>query len=285
MKGKLIQTLVLILLVVLNLILLGLYITELRSTRIITQESVDRVISLYRSENLSFEAEISRTEENREALSLKAADLDGMVIRYLGEAEYNRTYIYGNKIQYRSGTCVLLADWSAHNITYRDSAFGEQEEAYTPQTLTTQEQEMLQAAGRHFAQQWLGDDIMMMSWARSGRVLTLTFCQLQGENLMYFNKVVVTLVPGGVRSAEIQYWDLDSEETKIDSKPIDELLYQMLPEISSDLARSMERETDTVTQLVDGYEIVSYSRDKAIAYPNLTVVLGSGLYYHLRYTG
>ncbi len=285
MKGKLIQTLVLILLVVLNLILLILYLVELRSTRMITQESIDRVVALYEAENLSFEAQIGRTVKSRETISLKAADLDGMVTKYLGSRDYNRTYIYGNKIQYRTETLVLLADWSAHSISYRDSAFEKTEEESPPHKLTAQEQEMLMAAGRRFAQQWLGEEVMLMSMVGTDGVLTMTFCQLQSGELMYFNKVAVTLVPGGVRSAEIQYWDIDSEQTRIESKPVDELLYQMLPEICADLAKSPDRESDTVEELIDGYEIISLSRDTAIACPNLTLVLTSGNYYHLRYTG
>ena len=285
MKGKLIQTLILILLIGLNLTLLVLYLVELRRTRLVTQEAVDRVVALYEAEQVEIHTEIPQTVKRREAIALRAADLDGMVVRFLGDAEYSRTYIYGNKIQYRSGTAVLMADWGAHNINYRDSAYEENvESSGSDGELTEAEREMLMAAGRRFAEKWLGEDIMMMSSSGVGQVLTMTFCQLQEGELMYFNRVSVTLVPGGVRLAEIQYWDVDSGETKIESKPIDELLYQMLPQVSADMKR-LQVESDSVEEMLDGYEIISYTRDTAIAYPNLTIVLGSGRYYHLRYTG
>ena len=186
---------------------------------------------------------------------------------------------------------TLVADWQAHSIVYTDIELNKKdllqsrEGAMYQTPLTTEERLMLEQVGRTFASKWLGEALHLTQWRQSGQRLTLEFHPVEGESILFYNSVEMEVTKDGVIRAIITMWRTDTDGETLTTMPLDEILFEQLKFMNEDLKTSSERTEDTVTAIIPGYEIISQDGETAVAVPNITIVLESGLQYTVRLSG
>ncbi|MCF0135447.1 MAG: hypothetical protein HUJ69_03390 [Lachnospiraceae bacterium] len=280
MRKRIIYIPVLTALIGVNLVLLIMLVGEKQGTSRVGTRELARVVAMYEEAGITFRAQPSAFSGVHEELILGSADLDSMVLDFLEGAQYSMTYIYGAKTQYNSGSAVLLADWDRHSISYKDSGvMPEQSDMSLQPVLTEEEQLMLEAVARRFAQKWLGEDVIAVGWTRSGSTLTVSFAQIVDERIYFFNSASVTVIREGIQAAEISYWEAGSYGDVRETLPMDEVLYRLLQDIRS----KNQGQTDEVRTLMDGYVIDSMDGNRAVAGPTLTLIMESGKQYRSSY--
>ena len=115
---------ILALLLCLNLCLFG-YDCYLRlQANWIPSERIEQIETLYRQANVEIGVTVERQNPPRSNLLLGEADLDQMAETYLEKEGdiYDKSYIYGSKVQYSSGDRTILTDRSRHMIAYADTS-------------------------------------------------------------------------------------------------------------------------------------------------------------------
>lgn len=291
MQSKTVRVLVILLLTILNIGLLIYYVQDrLEKTRL-SPKDVARITSFYEDAGITFDTTIPTKNLTYRSWLLKDEDLDEAVLSFLGSEIYNKTYIYGAKVQYTAGNIMMVADWQRHSISYTDTALSEETSGTEPEriifepALTISERGMLEQVGRTFAARWLGEDLHLSQWKQSGQKLYLEFHPLRDGVILHFNTVEMEVTKEGIVWASIVLWRVDSEQETLVTMSIDEVLFEELKEIRQDLNENPDRSADEVTMILTGYEIESQEEEKAIAVPNLTVVLKSGMQYTVRLSG
>lgn len=291
MQSKTVRVLVILLLTILNIGLLIYYVQDrLEKTRL-SPKDVARITSFYEDAGITFDTTIPTKNLTYRSWLLKDEDLDEAVLSFLGSEVYNKTYIYGAKVQYTAGNIMMVADWQRHSISYTDAALSEETSGTEPEriifepALTISERGMLEQVGRTFAARWLGEDLHLSQWKQSGQKLYLEFHPLRDGVILHFNTVEMEVTKEGIVWASIVLWRVDSEQETLVTMSIDEVLFEELKEIRQDLNENPDRSADEVTMILTGYEIESQEEEKAIAVPNLTVVLKSGMQYTVRLSG
>ncbi len=282
MREKVIRIPLLILLLLLNLALLIANINSRIQRYRVNPQEMDRVQAMYEDNGISFKKQPSSLRRLQSSLEIGPADLDAMVQDFLGNKEYSLTYIYGAKTQYNAGSTILIADWESHSISYRDTEVVSEESLESwKNVLTEEEQLMLETVAMRFAQRWMGEDVLITSWTRSGDTLRVTFAQMDDEEVYYFNSMTVVVLRSGIQSAELSYWRILGNGDPVDAMPMDEMLYRGLDDIlSSDRGRT---ETDTVNDILNGYTLEAVYGDTGLAMPTMTMIMDSGKQFVLSY--
>lgn len=282
---------ILALLLCLNLCLFG-YDCYLRlQANWIPSERIEQIETLYRQANVEIGVTVERQNPPRSNLLLGEADLDQMAETYLEKEGdiYDKSYIYGSKVQYSSGDRTILTDRSRHMIAYADTSeriaegqkvmqggeegvlFGETEDE-------AQMMEALMPLARDFAQKWLGREVHLTGSEKTSRGYRFGFCQMDGETALYFNEVQVCVIPEGIAEAVITYWQVEGESEKSRSvMPLDEVLFALLSDVRAGLQEDSREE---VVRILDGY-LLQETPDGAEAVPSVTVVVSSGQEYTL----
>ncbi len=291
MQSKTVRTLVLLLLTILNIGLLIYYVQDRWEKTRLTPKDVSRITDFYEEAGITFETPIPTKNVTYRSWLLKEADLDQAVLSFLSGEVYNKTYIYGAKVQYTAGNKMMVADWQRHSISYTDTSLSDTARTTQPErivfepALTISERVMLEQVGRTFAVKWLGEDLHLSEWRQSGQKLYLEFHSLRDGIIQFFNTVELEVTKEGIVKATITLWQVDQEQEALISMSVDEVLFEQLKKIKEDLSSSTERSQDTVTGILPGYEIEKEEGATAVAVPNLTLVLQSGLQYTVRFSG
>lgn len=282
MRERIIRIPLLILLLLLNLGLLIANVNSRIQRYSVSPQEMEQVQKLYEDSGIDFKAQPSMRGKQRSALEIGPADLDAMVQEFLGDREYSLTYIYGAKTQYNAGSTVLIADWDSHSISYRDTEVVS-EDAKEPwrNVLTEEEQLMLETVAMRFAQRWMGENVLITSWTRSGDTLTVNFAQMEDQEVYYFNSMQVVVLRGGIQSAELSYWKVLGSGETVDAMPMDEMLYRALDAIL--YSEHTRAEEDTVNDILDGYSLETVYGDRGLAMPTMTMIMESGKQFVLSY--
>ncbi len=290
MNEKRMGTVILILLIVLNLVLFAYYSYQKFTENWVTMERMDSIKELYRQNGIEIKAEPERKNEQRPILELGEANLDQMVESILND-DFEKSFIYGSKIQYTAGSLEILTDRNNHSISYVDKAKqtpeilregGNLEEWARTQRITEEDAEQLmEKKAYEFARKWLGDDIRLIKTNEKTYGCEYTFHPMREEMVLYFNELTVWMVAGNVASAELSYWSVtDETEDSHVLMPIDEILYALLDSIRDEMEADQK---DEVVQIMDGYQLVR-SGEQTKAVPAITIVMGSGKEYVMNRT-
>lgn len=290
MNEKRMGTVILILLIVLNLVLFGYDSYQSIAKNWVPKERIEQVKKLYVRSGISIIAEPERKNESRPILILKEANLEQMAETYL-DGNFEKSFIYGSKVQYTSGERLILTDRKNHSITYTDQALADLrwieqsesiEEWAEAQRISEDSAHLLMKEGAtEFAKDWLGDDIELVKTEKKGKGFEYTFHSVQEDTVMYFNKLKVWMLNENVISAEIVFWEIVGEEDEAYTPmPIDEILYALLGNIKKDM---QEGETDEVIRIRTGYQLVKED-EKGLAVPSITVMMRSGREYVMNCT-
>ncbi len=290
MDEKRMGRIILILLIVLNLVLFGYYCYQNITENWVPRERIEQVRELYRQSGIALKAEPDRKNRGQPILILGEANLEHMVEEYLDGA-FEKSFIYGSKVQYTSGDLMILTDRKNHSITYVDQTislsesieeFMSTEEWARTQRITEEEaQVLMMERATRFAHEWMGDDIQLLKTEIREKGYEFTFHPVQEETVLYFNELKVWMLNDNVASAEIIYWDVTGEAAgSYTPMPIDEILYALLSNISKEMD---EGKQDEVIQIIDGYQMVK-SEEQAKAVPSITVVMKSGKEYVMNRT-
>ena len=287
MNEKKLMTLILGLLIGINLLLFGYYLYQSRLENMADSEDVQQVQQLYAQAGVDLEAEINRYNPPRPFLRLGEADLDRMAEVVLSSG-YDKSYVYGDKVQYSSGDVLIVTDRLNHTITYEDESLGMEkarktfaENWYNSIWMNEEEdiqQELyMQPVARDFATKWLGDSLYLAESRYEEQGFTFLYYQIQDDTVYYFNQIEVTVLPAGVASASLSYWQVEGKSENVyNLPPIDEILYSQLSLIQTDLP---EDDTDAVVRILDGYRLREDDMDNVEAAPTVTLVLRSGRTY------
>ena len=281
MNRRVVRFMILGSLLLLNLFLLLYSWQRARKERWVSQDQMDAVLSLYEKNGVSFAEVPDRMNPSFTALELKTADVDRLAERFLDKESFDKSYIYGSKVQYNSGTITLLTNRPAHTITYTDEAIGSWK---APEELSEEDLfSMLQPLARRFAEQWLGN-VFLSEWRQDINGYRFIFRQLTDERIYYFNSISLLVTMEGVKTAVLTVWEVSGEGKSLITLPKDEMLY-------AGLTRMTElRETPgEVEHIYDGFVIDSTGKhgtdDTAVAVPVQTMILSSGRMITMRYTG
>jgi len=283
-------TVILILLIVLNLVLFGYYCYQNIIENWVPRERIEQVKELYRQNGIELKTEPDRKNKNQPILILGEANLEHMVEEYLN-GNFEKSFIYGSKVQYTSDNLMILTDRKNHSITYVDQKKSMPEviaecvsieEWARTQRITEEEAQMLMAErAKRFAREWMGDDIELFKTERREKGYEYTFHPVQEDAVLFFNELKVWVLNDSVVSAEMVYWDVTGETAKsYTSMPIDEILYALLGSIKDGVD---EGKQDEVIQIIDGYQMVK-SEEQAKAVPSVTIVMNSGREYVMNRT-
>ncbi len=290
MNEKKMGLVILILLIALNLVLFGYYCYQNITENWVPKERIDKVRELYRKSGVELKTEPERKNTGQAILNLGEANLEQMAEEYL-RGSFEKSFIYGSKVQYTSGNLSILTDRKNHSITFVDQmkavpdAMGKSEsmeEWAKMQRITEEEaQVLMRENATKFAREWMGDDIKLLKTEIRDKGYEYTFHPMREEMVLYFNELKVWVVNGNVVSAEMIYWEVTDEAGEsYTPMPIDEILYALLGSIREDME---EGEKDEVIQIINGYQMVKLE-EKIKAVPSITVVLKSGKEYVMNRT-
>jgi len=283
-------TVILILLIVLNLVLFGYYCYQNIIENWVPRERIEQVKELYRQNGIELKTEPDRKNKNQPILILGEANLEHMVEEYLN-GDFEKSFIYGSKVQYISENLMILTDRKNHSITYVDqnksmpemiaNCVSIEEWARTQRITEEEAQILMMERAKRFAREWMGDDIELFKTKRQDKGFEYTFHPVQEDTVLFFNELKVWVLNDSVISAEMVYWDVTGETAKsYTSMPIDEILYALLGSIKDGVD---EGKQDEVIQIIDGYQMVK-SEEQAKAVPSVTIVMNSGREYVMNRT-
>lgn len=290
MNEKRMGTVVLILLILLNLVLFGYYSYQKISEKRVSVERIEQIRELYRQSGVDIQTEPDRENQQLPILELGEANLDQMVESLLS-ASYEKSFIYGSKVQYTMGSLEILTDRMNHLISYEDKARTSEdalresldvEEWARMQRITEAEaEEVLEKSAWEFAKKWLGDDIILARSEKKDKGYEYIFYPIREDMVLYFNELKIWMMEGSVVAAELIYWEVKGEtEESYTLMPIDEILYALLGSIKGDLE---DNQTDEVVQIVNGYQLVK-TDEQYKAVPAITIVMKSGKEYAMNRT-
>ena len=155
MNGKRVILIILLLLLCLNLFLFSYYVYQKSRINQVPEEKVQQIIDLYQENNIDFAFEPQRKTGQGKYLQLGEADLDELAENVL-ETGFDKSYMYGSKVQYRAGNVTVITDWQKHQIVYTDEskATEETEEAGWQEKEPDEEErrQLLLPIARGFAQ-------------------------------------------------------------------------------------------------------------------------------------
>ncbi|MBQ7058520.1 MAG: hypothetical protein IJM83_04365 [Firmicutes bacterium] len=281
MTRRVVRFMILGSLLLLNLLLLFYSWRRSRNEKMVSQDQMDAVLSLYEEKEVTFAEIPDAVNPGFTALELKTADVDLMTERFLGKESFDKSYIYGSKVQYNSGSITLLTNRPAHTITYTDESIKAWQ---APEDLTDEALfSMLQPLARRFAEKWL-DSVFLSEWRQDDNGYRFIYRQLEGDQIYYFNSISLLVTMDGVKTAVLTVWEVSAEGKPLVTLPKDEMLY-------AGLNKMIElRETPgTIERMYDGYVIDSTESDgsdeTAVAVPVQTMILSSGRTITIRYTG
>ncbi len=282
MNGKRVILIILLLLLCLNLFLFSYYVYQKSRINQVPEEKVQQIIDLYQENNIDFAFEPQRKTGQGKYLQLGEADLDELAENVL-ETGFDKSYMYGSKVQYRAGNVTVITDWQKHQIVYTDEskATEETEEAGWQEKEPDEEErrQLLLPIARGFAQKWLGEQVYLAVSERREQESYFVFCQMREGAILYFNQIEIYMTPQGVTSALLTYWKVEDESEKsYNLLPIDEILYAQLGMIKKEMR---EGANETVVQALEGYELVSKEKE-SIGVPTMTIVLESGKKYRMK---
>lgn len=290
MNEKRMGRVILILLIVLNLVLFAYDSYQDIDKNRVPKERIEQVKEIYRKNGVSIKIEPERKNESQPILTLEEANLEQMAETYL-KGNFEKSFIYGSKVQYTSGDRMILTDRKNHSIIYEDQALTdpqwlEQSESFEEwaalMRISEESAQLLMKEGAmEFARSWLGEDIELAKTEKRNKGFEYTFHSVQGDAVLYFNELKVWMVNENAVSAEIVYWKATEEtEKSYIPMPIDEILYAVLGSIKADM---QEAETDEVIQIKKGYRIVKID-EQTLGIPSITVMLKSGREYAMNCT-
>ncbi|MCI8632806.1 MAG: hypothetical protein HFE64_04920 [Lachnospiraceae bacterium] len=282
MNGKRMTVIILILLLCLNLFLCGYYVYQRDRMNRVPAEKIQQIVNLYEENQIDFAFEPEGESAQGRYLLLGEADLDKLAETVL-DTGYDKSYIYGSKVQYRAGSVTVITDWQKHQIVYTDET-GEPAEkeknSWQEKELSEEErQQLLLPIARSFAQKWLGEQVYFAESERREDKFYFVFCQMREGAVLYFNQIEIYMAPQGVTSAVLTYWGIEGESEKsYNLLPMDEILYAQLGMIKKEMK---EDTRETVVQVLEGYELASKEKE-SLGVPALTIVLESGKKYRMR---
>ncbi len=290
MNEKRMGMVILILLIALNLVLFGYYCYQNITENWVPRERIEQVRELYQQNGIQLKTEPDRKNRGQPILILGEANLEHMVEEYL-EGAFEKSFIYGSKVQYTSGNLMILTDRKNHSITYVDQAKNtpeiiekceSAEEWARKQRITEEEAQVLMMEhAKRFALEWMGEDIELLKTERRDKGYEYTFHPMQEDTVLYFNELKVWMLNDSVMSAEMIYWNVTGEAAEsYTPMPIDEILYALLGNIRAGVD---EGKQDEVIQIIDGYQMVK-TEEQAKAVPSITVVMKSGKEYVMNRT-
>ena len=290
MNEKRMGTEILILLIVLNLVLFGYNSYQSITKNRVPKERIEQVKELYQKSGITIKIEPERKNESHPILLLEEANLEQMAETYL-EGIFEKSFIYGSKVEYTSGERVILTDRKNHSITYvnqtlADPLWIEQSESFEEwaevQRISEESAQLIvKEKAMEFACSWLGDDIELVDTEKKEKGFEYTFHSVQDDAVLYFNELKVWILNENVVSAEIVYWEVKEEADKsYIPMPIDEILYAILGSITADM---QEGERDEVIQIKNGYHMEKID-DQSLAIPSITVLMKSGREYAMNCT-
>lgn len=312
MNERKMRIIILILLVCLNLLLVGYYGYQRLSVNRVPAERIEQVVQLYSEAGIDFAVLPERNNFPKANLELGEADLDALAENYLGSG-FDKSYIYGSKVQYTSGSVLVITDREQHRISYQDEAIATGgangrangragAEMAEGQVLPgwseknrplgeEEEKEMLLPSARNFAKQWLGKNVYLYECRAEAEGFYFLFYQMKKEEILFFNQIEIWIAPGGIQRAEIQYWDVAGEvEYSYELLPTDEVLYAMLSMMQEDITEPSAAEPgvggnrEEVTAILDGYELKE-AEEQTVAVPCTMAVLQSGRKYRMNRGG
>lgn len=282
MNGKRVILIILLLLLCLNLFLFSYYVYQKSRINQVPEEKVQQIIDLYQENNIDFAFEPQRKTGQGKYLQLGEADLDELAENVL-ETGFDKSYMYGSKVQYRAGNVTVITDWQKHQIVYTDESKATEEtgEAGWQEKEPDEEErrQLLLPIARGFAQKWLGEQVYLAVSERREQESYFVFCQMREGAIIYFNQIEIYMTPQGVTSALLTYWKVEDESEKsYNLLPIDEILYAQLGMIKKEMR---EGANETVVQALEGYELASKEKE-SIGVPTMTIVLESGKKYRMK---
>lgn len=303
MKERWIRISIIALLVVLNVFLLVMYLEMKYQDRYVPEEAISRIEELYHREGISFEVPIPRTNPSFSELRLTGAEVDKLTEAFLGGQEYDKSYIYGSKIQYDAGEVQIISDQRQHSATYEneaiDSPYTEREGEILVVTDGAeevidleQERELVQSVARYFASRWLGSDLYLDSVSFTADGFVFTYDQMAKDQIYFFNHITITASRRGVSSASLVYWDISGTGEELSVLSADEILMVQLRQIKeaapAESPETHEGEMEEqgarrVTSLMNGYSIVSIEGGSALARPLQQLILDDGSAYRAGY--
>ena len=281
MSRRAVRWMVLGSLLLLNLLLLFYQWRTSREGKACTEEQMKQVFRIYEQNEITFAELPDRTNPSFRGLLLKTADVDKMAERFLGKESFDKSYIYGSKVQYNSGSMILLTNRPSHTITYTNEAIEswENPEGLSEEALFS----MLQPLARRFAEEWL-DNVVLSEWRQDDNGYRFIYRQMVDDQIYYFNSISLLVTMDGVRTAVLTVWEVSTEGREMSTLPRDEMLYASLQKILE-----FREAPGRVEKIYDGYVIDSTMEDgmdeTAVAVPVQTMVLSSGRQITIRYTG
>lgn len=278
MNGKKMTVIMLSLLICLNLFLFVYYLYQKSVTEKVPAERLEQITKLYEENGIHLTAALKEEKLRGGYLKLGEADLDAMAQKVL-EDGFDKSYIYGSKVQYTAGDVTIITDWQQHQVFYESEIQHSIEEMQQPQSMEMSEEEqrqMLFPFVRSFAQKWLGTDVYLVEEQKEEEGFRFVFCQVQEEVNLYFNRIEIHVMRGGIKSARLTYWETEGEtEKSYNLLPVDEILYAQLGMIKKEMRNEGDEE---VVQLLSGYQLTE-TEEGVLAAPALTIVLKSGKKY------
>ena len=290
MNEKRMGTVILILLIVLNLVLFGYDSYQSIAKNWVPKERIEQVKELYQKNGITIKVEPQRKNESRPILVLEEANLEQMAETYL-QGSFEKSFIYGSKVQYVSEERLVLTDRKNHSITYVDQMMTDplwlqqsqsfEEWAETQRVSKESAQLLVKEEATEFARSWLGDDIELVNTEEKDKGMEYTFHSVQDGALLYFNELTVWMLNEQAISAEMICWKVAGEaEKSYTPMPIDEILYALLGSIRADM---QEGEEDEVIQIRNGYHMLEVE-EQTLAIPSITVLMKSGREYAMNST-
>ena len=281
MNRRVVRWMILGSLLLLNLLLLIYSWQKARQERQISQDQMDAVLQLYEEKGVTFTEVPDGSNPSFTALELKTADVDQMAEKFLDKESFDKSYIYGSKVQYNSGSITLLTNRPAHTITYTNEAIKSWE---APEDLSEEDLiSMLQPLARRFAEQWLGN-VFLSEWRQDANGYRFIYRQLENDRIYYFNSISLLVTMDGVKTAVLTVWDVSSEGKSLVTLPKDEMLYAALTKITE-----LREAPGNVERMYDGFVIDSTGKtgsdETAVAVPVQTMILSSGRTVTIRYSG
>ena len=277
MNGKRLNLLILILLIGLNLALFAYYCFQKISVNWVSIERMNQIESLYLENGIAIQVNPDRKNTPQPDLVLGEADLDKLVESFLVD-RYDKSYIYGSKVQYTTGSIVILTDRKNHSISYMDESKKSEDKA----SQNAEEMlEILEAVAGGFARKWLGDEIYLSDSGMAGDEFYYVYHPVQEGAILYFNELTIHMTTKGVTTAQLSYWAVKGKtEKKYEQMPIDEILYAQLGMIKKDMG---ENQREEVVQIRNGYQLLE-DEEGAAAVPTITIVVKSGRKYVMNRT-
>lgn len=280
MNERRIAIMVLALLIGLNVVLFGYYLYQKWNANWVPAERVELVRELYQESGIEITAEPDQMNFPKPYLILGEANLDSLVEKFL-EGQFDKSYIYGSKVQYTSGDLTILTDRTNHQILYQDDwkiKIQEERMEQNGEIAAPENGEggALLLSAEEFAKAWLGEDVYLAQTNEEKDGVHFVFYQKQDQAVLYFNRLEFCMIPEGVSYAQLSYWSVEGKsEISYELMPIDEILYAQLSKIKEEIN---ETEKEEVVQIMDGYQLKE--TDSAVeAVPSVTIVLKSGKEY------